>query len=136
MTIALRYLPRRLVPLYERDWRGTDALFRMNQKKLLRMITSVRKTYETLNRIGRLTPEIRLNLRRIKAVLCVRYLKNMIVEVPRRNPRMHYERQNFARFEHEFCSGTGYLVVPLSAKLRFRFVEDLHRLVFFLMIYI
>ena len=91
MTIALRYLPRRLVPLYERDWRGTDALFRMNQKKLLRMITSVRKTYETLNRIGRLTPEIRLNLRRIKAVLCVRYLKNMIVEVPQRNPRMHYE---------------------------------------------
>ena len=52
-------------------------------------LPSVRKTYETLNRIGRLTPEIKLNLRRIKVVLCVRYLKNMIVEVPQRNPRMH-----------------------------------------------
>ena len=51
----------------------------------------------------------------------------MIVEVPLRNPRMHYERQNFARFAHEFCSGTGYLGVGFSAKLRFRSIEDLHR---------
>ena len=127
MTIVLRYLPRRLVPLYERDWRGTDALFRMEQKKLLKMIKSVKITYDALHHIGRLNPDIRLNLRRMKVALCVRYLKNMIVEVPSRNPRMHYERQNFARFEHEFCSGTGYLGVSLSTRVRFRSIEDLHR---------
>ena len=63
MTIVLRYLPRRLVPLYDRDWRGTDALFRIGQKKLLRMIKAVRLTYNTLYRIGRLTPDIKRNLK-------------------------------------------------------------------------
>ena len=135
MTIVLRYLPRRLVPLYDRDWRGTDALFRIGQKKLLRMIKAVRLTYNTLYRIGRLTPDIKRNLKKLKIDLFVRYLSNMIVEVPPRSPRMHYERQSFANFKNESCSGTGYLGVSLSEKLRFRSVEDLHRLVFIAFIY-
>ena len=79
-------------------------VFRMEKKKLLRIIKSVRKSYDTLNQNGRLTPEIKLNLRRMKVTLCVRYLNNMNVEVSPRNLRIHYERQNFARFAHEFCS--------------------------------
>ena len=128
MTIVLRYLPRRLVPLYERDWRSTDALFRMTHNRLLKMIRSVGKTYGILLSIGNLTPRIKKKLKELRGLLIRRYFQNMIVEVPQRNPRVQYERQTFARFLHEFCNdGNGYLSVQLSEMVRFRSLEDLHR---------
>ena len=127
-SFRLKVYPRRLLPLYQRDWLGTDAIFRMKQKELLKMINTVKKTMLMLLRNGMLNTRQRTRFYSILGALRKRYLMNMIVEVPIRNPRIVYERQTFKRFINEFCNpGDGYLSVPCSDKLRFRSEEDLHR---------
>ena len=121
----LKVYPRRLVPLYYRDLLGTDALFRMNQKKLKNMYKSIKKAYDRIKE----TNEFLANrLRGILRSLRIRYIVNHIVELPERGPRIVYQRQTFRNFINDFCCmDYRYLSVPLSARVRFRSEEDLHR---------
>ena len=133
-SFRLKVYPRRLLPLYQRDWLGTDAIFRLKQKEILKMIQIVQKTILIMLRNGRLNTRLRIRLYSILGALRKRYLVNMIVEVPERNPTIVYERQTFRRFINEFCNpGDGYLSIPCSDRLRFRSEEDLHRYIVYML---
>ena len=52
MPYRLKIYPRRFIPLYHRDLLGTDALFRLNQKEILKVIKTLKNAYQIMNRIG------------------------------------------------------------------------------------
>ena len=115
MPIRLKFLPRRLVPIYLRDLLGTDALFRMQQKEILKAVEIVKKAMNCLFVNGRLNELRRTRLNSILRVLKKPYLLNMLVYIPARNPRCAIERQTFKRFINQF--------VPIYLKLlRFLFI--------------
>ena len=131
MRLALKVYPRRYVPLYHRDLLGADAMFRLRQNQLSKLIT-------TLKRVRRIMFTGRaLNLRKLQRinkiirVLRIRRAMNMIVEMPERKKSVAFERQTFHSFIEKFCCfGMGYLSLPISSFLRFRTEIDLHRLIF------
>ena len=102
MRLALKVYPRRYVPLYHRDLLGADAMFRLRQNQLSKLIT-------TLKRVRRIMFTGRaLNLRKLQRI-------NKIIRV---------------LIEKFCCFGMGYLSLPISSFLRFRTEIDLHRLIF------
>ena len=122
------FLPRRLVPIYLRGLLGTDALFRMQQRDILKAAEIVKKTMNRLFAQGKLNSLCRLRLNKILRALKKQYLLNMLVYIPARNPRIAIEWQTFKRFIAQFCLvGEGYLSVTLSSRLRFKTEDDLHR---------
>ena len=79
MTIRLKFLPRRLVPIYLRDLLGTDALFRMQQRDILKAAEIVKKTMNRLFAQGKLNSLCRLRLNTIHRAFKKQYLLNMLV---------------------------------------------------------
>jgi len=102
MPIRLKFLPRRLVPIYLRDLLGTDALFRMQQRDILKAAEIVKKTMNRLFAQGKLNSLCRLRLNKILRALKKQYLLNMLVYIPARNPRIAIKRQTFKRFTAQF----------------------------------
>ncbi len=54
MPNRLKFLPRRLVPIYLRDLLGTDAISRMQQRDILKAAEIVKKTMNRLFVKGKL----------------------------------------------------------------------------------
>jgi hypothetical protein len=102
MHIRLKFLPRRLVPIYLRDLLGTDALFRMQQRDILKAAEIVKKTMNRVFAQGKLNSLCRLRLNKILRALKKQYLLNMLVYIIARNPRTAIERQTFKRFTAQF----------------------------------
>ena len=87
MPYRLKLYPRRYLPLHQRDLFGTDSLFRIQQKKIMKLMMSSKTAYEMLSKNGKLNPLLSRRLILIINLLRRIYFINMVVEVPNPGPK-------------------------------------------------